>query len=193
MDFTELLARNRSYRRFDACRPIDRRTLVELVELTRLCPSAANRQPLKFAVIAGEQNCGRLFPYLNWAAALTDWPGPVEEERPTGYIVVLHDTLVCKDPGVDPGITAQSILLGAVERGFGGCMLGSIERVGLREEFAIPDSYEISLVIALGAPIEEVRIENLDSAGGSVDYWRDEDGVHYVPKRTLDELMIELG
>ncbi len=190
VDFGLLLQKNRSYRRFDQDQPIDRATLVELVELTRRCPSAANRQPLKYAVVCSPESNRRLFPCLSWAGALTDWDGPAEGERPTGYIVILHDQTICKDPSFDPGIAAQSILLAAVERGLGGCMFGSIDRERLRDEFSIPNQDAIPLVVALGVPAETVKLETtLDPA--SIDYWRDAEGVHHVPKRPLSEILIQ--
>ncbi|MEE8450909.1 MAG: nitroreductase family protein [Thermoguttaceae bacterium] len=188
MKLRDLLSKNRSYRRFHEDRPLDRETLVSLVELTRLCPSAANRQPLKYLVSCSPEENAKIFPHLRWAAALEDWPGPSQGERPTGYIVILGDTGVHPTFSVDPGIVAQSMLLAAVERGLGGCMIGSIDRKGLRRALSIPEPLEIVLVVALGTPKETVVLEETKQ-DGQVDYWRDADGVHHVPKRPLQELL----
>ena len=190
MNVTELLRRNRSYRRFHEDRPLDRRTLVGLVELTRLCPSSANRQPLKYMLACSPQETARVFPYLRWAGALPDWPGPAEGERPTGYVIILGDKEVTERFSVDPGIVAQSMLLAAVEQGLGGCMVGSIDRDGLRREWGIPERFEILLVVALGRPNETVLLEDAPGPHG-LDYWRDAEGVHHVPKRPLSELLLE--
>jgi len=184
-----LVARNRSYRRFDESHAIDRETLVELVDLARLSASGGNAQPLKFILSADAKTNAAIFPHLAWAGFLKDWPGPAEGERPTAYIVIVGDTEVLKMFGVDHGIAAQSILLGAVEKGLGGCMLGAIDRDGLREALAIDGRYDILLVIALGRPAETVQIDDLP-ADGSITYWRDDDDVHHVPKRSLDEIII---
>ena len=184
----DLVAKSRSYRRFDESVPVPMDVLVELVGLARLSPSGANRQPLKYKVFADEADRDRIFPCLAWAGALPDWPGPAEGERPTGYVMILGDTEISKNFAVDEGIVAQSMMLGAVDLGFGGCMLGAINRKKLREELQIPDRYEILLILALGKPAETVVIEDLE-AGGNTNYWRDEADVHHVPKRTLDELM----
>jgi nitroreductase len=189
MNFADLLTRNRSYRRFHEDQPVDRRTLVDLVELTRRCPSAANRQPLKYLVVASPEENHKLFRHLRWAVALRDWNGPAEGERPTGYIVILGDTEITMQFTVDPGIAAQSMLLAAVERGMGGCMVGSIDREGLRADFHIPERFAIALVVALGVPNETVVLETATSPE-NVDYWRDADGVHHVPKRPLEELLV---
>ncbi len=189
MTVEELLARNRSYRRFHQSEPLDERTLVELVDLVRLCPSAANRQPLKFMISSQADRNARIFPHLRWAAALSDWPGPAEGQRPTGYIVILHDTQISKQCRWDDAIVAQSMLLAAVEQGLGGCMVGSIDRDGLRRALEIPSQYEIPLVLALGRPAETVVLEhgtNPDAAP----YWRDEQDVHHVPKRSTEEVLL---
>ncbi|OPY10908.1 MAG: Nitroreductase family protein [Syntrophus sp. PtaB.Bin001] len=91
--------------------------------------------------------------------------------------------------GCDHGIAAQSILLGAVERGLGGCMIASIKRESLRKVLNIPEKYEILLVLALGKPGESVFLENL-GPDGDIRYWRDEKGGHHVPKRPLADLIL---
>lgn len=185
----DLIVTNRSYRRFDQSVPIDRQALVELVELARCSASGGNAQPLKYALTCDAQTNARIFPQLRWAGALPDWAGPAESERPTAYIIILHDTSISPKPGVDHGIAAQSILLGAVEKGLGGCMIGSIERTELRDVLDLPRQCDILLVLALGKPAETVVIEDAQP-GGSIDYYRSGDEVHHVPKRTLKELIV---
>jgi len=186
---TELVHKTRSYRRFDERLPVSRQTLVELVDLARHSASAANRQPLKYILSCAPETNAQIFPYTRWAGALKDWPGPAEGERPTAYIVILGDTEISKSFGCDHGIAAQSIMLGATERGLGGCMIGALDRSGLRAALDIPERYEILLVLALGKPAETVVIEDLPP-DGNTNYWRDEQSVHHVPKRALDELII---
>lgn len=190
MSVYDLLARNRSYRRFDSSCRIARETLVGLVELTRRCGSAANRQPLRYVVVDRPDGAAVVFPYLRWAAALTGWPGPAEGERPAAYILILGDTRICRQFEFDAGIAAQSILLAVAEQELGGCMIGSINRKGLRAALRIPEPYEIVLVLALGKPHETVVLEDA-AAPDQVTYWRDADGVHHVPKRPLAELLLD--
>ncbi len=185
----DLIEKNRSYRRFREDVPVGPEVLRDLVDLARLSASAGNFQPLKY-ILSWEPKKNRLiFPHLAWAAFLKDWPGPGEGERPTAYIIVLGDTAVSKTFGCDHGIAAQNILLGAVERGLGGCMIASVQRNQLREALKIPARFEILLVIALGSPVEEVAIEEAGDEGG-IEYWRDEKGVHHVPKRRLEEIIL---
>jgi nitroreductase len=186
----ELIRRNRSYRRFQENRNIDRETLQELVNLARLSPSSANLQPLKYIISNTPEKNSLIFPCLAWAGYLKDWPGPQEGERPSAYIIILGDTEITKNFGCDHGIAAQSILLGATEKGLNGCIIGSVQRDKLSGILKIPERYEILLVVALGVRKETVVIEEIKD--GDTKYWRDEKGVHHVPKRTLSELILEL-
>jgi len=185
----DLILKNRSYRRFYQEAAIELETLRELVDLARLSASAGNRQPLKYILSCHPEKNALIFQQLAWAAYLKDWPGPSEGERPSAYIIILGDTEVSRQFLCDHGIAAQSILLGATERGLGGCMIASIKVDGLRKALSIPPRYEIMLVLALGKPKEKVVIESV-GADGDIKYWRDSNSVHHVPKRRLDEIII---
>jgi nitroreductase len=185
----ELVQKNRSYRRFDEHYAIDRDTLKELVNLGRLSASAANLQPLKYILSSEPAKNAAIFETLAWAGYLKDWPGPEAGQRPTGYIVILLDTEIAKSPNCDHGIVSQSMLLGAVEKGLGGCIIASVKRDALRKVLDIPERYEILLVLALGKPAEKVVIEEI-KADGDVKYWHAADGSHHVPKRRLDDIII---
>ena len=185
----DLVLKNRSYRRFDGKTSIPQESLVELVGLARVCPSSRNQQALKFMTISDPDKCNALFACLVWAGYLKDWAGPVNEERPTSYIVILGDTKLGSKFEIDLGISAQTILLGAVEKGLGGCMIGSIRREEVRALFHIPGHLEILLVIALGKPVEKVIIESVKD--DNICYWRDFEQVHHVPKRSINEILID--
>ncbi len=189
MKLKELVTRNRSYRRFHQEVPIDIGALEHLVDLARLSASGNNLQPLKYVLSSGPEKNSLIFPHLMWAGYLTDWDGPVEGERPSAYIVILGDTKIKTSFGCDHGIAAQNILLGATEMGFGGCIIGSIHRDELRQKLEIPSQYEILLVIALGKPKEKVEIEAI-GPDGDIRYWRDEEGTHHVPKRSLNDIIL---
>ena len=189
MPFKDLIKRCRSYRRFYEDHKIDEEVLKELVELACLSASSANLQPLKYILSFKPSRNNLIFPALAWAGYLKDWHGPEEGERPSAYIIILGDTAISKSFEYDCGIAAQSILLGAVEEGLGGCMLSAIKKDSLRKNLRIPEQYEILLVVALGKPKEKVVIEK--SKQGNIKYFRDEDNTHHVPKRPLDEVIIE--
>ena len=187
--FKDLVLANRSYRRFFETEQIDRKTLLELIDLARLSPSGANKQALRYYISCGREQNERVFASLAWAAYFRDWVGPEVGERPTGYVVIVQDQANKMVSGIDYGIAAQTILLGAVERGLGGCMVGNINKPKLEDALEIPENFEILLVIALGKPKETVVIDEVD-AGADIKYWRDAEQVHHVPKRKLKDIVL---
>ena len=185
----DLVAKSRSYRRFDETVPVPMEALRNLVGLARLSPSGSNKQPLKFRLVNDVETNAKIFSCLAWAGYLSDWKGPVEGERPAAYIVILGDTELSNSFATDEGIMAQSMMLGAVDKGYGGCMLGAINRTKLRELLDIPERFEVLLVLALGKPVETVVIDPV-GGDGDIKYWRDAQQVHHVPKRSLDEVIV---
>lgn len=188
MKLQELIIRTRSYRRFDQTYTISIEDLRELINLARFTSSARNAQALKYLLINTKESCMKIFPSLAWAGYLTDWAGPIEGERPTAYIVVLKDTTLAQNILCDDGLAMQSMLLGATEKGIGGCIIGSINKNNIRKTFSIPETLEILYVLALGKPIEKIVLT--DIIDNDCKYWRDNNQVHYVPKRSLDDLII---
>jgi nitroreductase/ribosomal protein S18 acetylase RimI-like enzyme len=184
-----LIAESRSIRRFREDVRVGYDRLVELVDLARHAPSGGNKQPLKFMLSWERSRNEIIYPHLRWAGYLKDWEGPEEGERPVAYIVVLGDREVTETFGTDHGIAAQTIMLGVASMGLAGCIIGSIDRKGLRVVLGIPVQYEILYVLAIGYPAEEVVLEEM--RGDSIKYWRSSDGVHHVPKRSLDDLLFE--
>jgi nitroreductase len=185
----ELIIRNRSYRRFYQEVAVEYSTLKELVDLARQSASAANLQPLRYILSCEPKKNALIFSHLAWAAYLKDWPGPPEGERPSAYIIILEDIQIGHPLHCDHGIAAQSILLGTTEKGLGGCIIGGIKKQGLRQALEIPQRYEILLVLALGRPKETVVLEAV-GADGDIKYWRDSKGIHHVPKRALDDIIV---
>ena len=190
--FEELVRKNRSYRRFREDLPVDTETLRGLVDLARLSASASNLQVLRYMISCDPAINARIFTTLAWAGYLPEWPGPSEGERPAAYIVVLGDPASGPYLAVDTGLAIQNIMLGAVEKGLGGCIIGSVQRKKLAEMLDIPEPYEVQYVLALGVPAETVVLEGIGPASddGDVKYWRDAQGVHHVPKRRLEDLIL---
>jgi len=189
MSLKELVLKNRSYRRFDQTKKIEMKLLREWVDLARQTPSGTNRQPLKYALISGEAKAAELFDTLKWAGYLPEWDGPAEGERPTAYVVLIHDKSIMPALIGDQGIPVQTILLAATEAGYGGCILGAIDRPKIAELIQLPEQMEVLWVIALGVPAEEIHMTEV-GFDGDIKYYRDEKTVHYVPKRSLAEITI---
>ncbi len=190
MNLLSLITKNRSYRRFHQSKLLSENTLKELVNLARLSASARNQQSLKYYISAEPDLNASIFECLAWAAYLTKWAGPDEGERPTGYVVILNDQQIATNHFCDEGIAAQSILLGAIEKKLGGCIIASVNKPKLKNILNLPDHLEILLVLALGEPLEQVKLEEIQN--NDFKYWRDENQVHHVPKRPLDEIIVEL-
>lgn len=188
----DLIVKNRSYRRFDERQRFSREDLLALLDHARLAPSAMNRQPLRYRLVYTQSECDLLFPHTRWAGYLKDWSGPLPGERPAAYLIMCLPHDAGRMQFVDTGIAAQSILLGAAEQGWGGCMLGSVNQAEVHQLFCLPQELEIVLVIALGLPAELVILDPV-RADGSFEYWRDSEDMHHVPKLELEDLLIPEG
>jgi len=191
INLKNLITKCRSYRRFYQDYEINKNTLKYLVDLARCSASAVNLQPLKYVLSYQPKTNNLIFSTLRWAGYLKDWSHPEEGERPSAYIIILADRNLSKWCDYDCAIAAQTILLGAVDKGLGGCMFGSVDRDLLRKNLPIPKEYDIPLVVALGKPKEQVVIDEVKS--GDTKYYRDNKSIHHVPKKALKEIIIELN
>lgn len=191
MVLKDLLLKTRSYRRFHQEVRIPSEELEELAGLVRWCASGRNAQPLRYAIVNSESECALVFPQLAWAGYLTDWAGPEEGERPSAYLIQLLDTRIVENCLCDDGIQAQTIMLGATEKGYGGCIIKAFKNEPLREILKLPEYMKIMYVLALGKPKEQVVIE--DMQGEDCKYWRDTGGIHHVPKRKAGMFIYNKG
>ncbi|MCF7928654.1 MAG: nitroreductase family protein [Spirochaetales bacterium] len=190
MELFEIINSNRSYRRFTEDIRITRGELKSWVESARRSPSGANMQPLRYHLSADKEEVDAIFPLLTWAGDLVDWDGPEPGDRPAAYITVLRDTEVRNVTAqTDAGIAMQSILLSAVEQGYGGCIFGAVDKGKLKQRLGLAERYEVLYVIALGVPAEEVKLEEASDIN-TTRYYRDNRQVHHVPKIPLDNLLV---
>ncbi|MBQ7474546.1 MAG: nitroreductase family protein [Clostridia bacterium] len=186
-----LVLRARSYRSFDPSRPIEEDVMTELVDTARLSSSAGNLQPLKYRLCTERDEVEGMTSLTKWAAYLKDVTLPPDGHHPTGYIVICHDTSispVTPMSTVDVGIAAEAIALGAAEMGYGGCMIGSFDKSGVAAFLSIPKNLTPVLVMALGTPDESVLISKISH--GDIKYFRDDAGLHFVPKRDLEDVIV---
>jgi nitroreductase len=192
MDIADLVKRSRTYRRFDASHAVTAQTLRDIVDCARFVPSGGNMQTLRYLCTNTPEWNEKVFSALAWAGYLPEWGGPVPGERPTAYVVIANDTSLRKvTPEVDLGIAAQTMVLAAVAQGLGACMFGSVRRERLRELLGLAPGLDILMVIALGKPVEHVVVEEVAPAG-SIKYYRDESGTHHVPKRRLEDVLLDI-
>lgn len=186
----DLVLKNRSYRAFDESRPITKADMTALVDLARHVASGMNKQPLRYRIVCEQDELAKMLANTRYAGALSI-KLPPEGQKPTGFIVIFNDAETGSPDFLsfkDCGIAAQTILLGAAEMGFGGCMLASFEPTRLCEDLGIPARYQPVLAIALGTPAETVVAEDADEIAAP--YYRDEQNVHHVPKRKLEDILL---
>lgn len=190
INLAELLAADRSYRRFDHSYKIPEDLLLQLVELTTLCASGRNAQPLRYRIVSSEEECEKLFPHLAWAGYYKDWDGPAPEERPSAYLVQCLDTKYGANCLCDDGLQLQTITLGATAMHLGGCIIKAFNPQAVAETLNIPERYAPRYVLALGRPAETIYLEKMADEDADFKYYRTPDGAHHVPKRTLPQLII---
>lgn len=189
----DLVIESRSYRSFDESRPIMEQDLKDLIDTVRLVPSAVNLQPLKYRLCTEKNEVKKVLAHTAWAGLLKDVVLPPEGRAPVAFIIICHDTTVTPDPkssAVDVGIAAQTLMLNACEMGFGGCMIGSFNPDDVSDAVRIPTKYRPVLLLALGFPDETVFLTEVGK-DGDVAYFRDKAGLHFVPKRSLESVLID--
>jgi len=197
MNFKELVVKNRSYRGFDEEHRFTKEDLAELVDYARLAPSAKNTQAMKYFLAWEKELVDDLQPHTQWIGAWgepgvpNDPPIPFEGTRPTGFIVMVQDCEINDKLArfqKDIGIFAYAITLAAAERGLGCCMIGAFNAAEVKKVLKLDEKYTPQLLIAIGKPAEEIVLT--EAVDGDVGYYRDENNVHYVPKRKLEELIL---
>ena len=190
MDFRQLVEEARTCRRFHEEQPLAMKDLEWLVDCARLSPCGRNAQELRFIIVGEKEKCQELFSLTRWAGALKDWGGPHTGERPTGFIAVLMPENGKELHYWDTGIACQTIQLAATSRGWGCCMIQSFDHQAVPTLLEVPEGMKVGLVLGLGVAKEKRLVAEMP-ADGSFTYWRDEAGIHYVPKRSLEELIIK--
>lgn len=188
----DLIKKNRSVRGYDNSRDVTIEELREMVDCARLSASSVNMQPLKYILVNTVDGKARVLEQVSFAAKLSTLKLPHRGSEPMAYIVICQDEQISKsETGFlrDVGIAAQSITLAATELGLGACMLGYFSPDKLRQALDLSENLKPQLVISLGKSVEDIRIVDIEE-GESTDYYRDEAGIHYVPKRKLDDVII---
>lgn len=188
----DLVEKSRSYRIFDESYKLKRKDLVELIELARFSPCGKNGQYLRFIPIYKEDILNKIYPYLTWAAYLKDWNGPMEGERPTGIILIVSKEGTLTDPllSCDMGVASQTIMLGAVEKNLGGCMIRALNRKRIAQILNLSENYIIHIALAIGKPAQEVIIEDINE-DEDIKYWMEKNKTHHVPKIVLNDLIMD--
>ena len=82
------------------------------------------------------------------------------------------------------------MLLAAAEKGLGGCMIGNYNADSVKKELNLAENLAPVLIVAFGKPTEKIIIKEIEE-GEDIAYYRDENDVHYVPKRKLSDIIIK--
>ena len=188
-EFHDLVLAARTCRRFVEDEPLSMNDLDWLVDCARLTPSARNAQVLRFSLVTKGDVCDELFRLTAWAGALKGAGTPGPGERPTAFIAIAAPKEGAKLAPYDAGIASETIQLAAATQGWGCCIIYSVNRAEAAPLLGLPAELELLLVLGLGVE-KEVRAIAEMPADGSFNYWRDAAGVHHVPKRSLQELVI---
>ena len=169
-----------------------RQELEHLVECARFTPAARNDQVLKYYLAEKPETVAAIQPLTKWAGALAELHLPRKGAEPVAYIVICLDGSLAENPAPyqrDVGIVAQTILLAAAEMGLNGCMIGSFAAGELREKLGLPEAIKPQLLLALGEGTDRIVMTDVGE-DGSTTYYRDAEDIHYVPKRTLEQLIL---
>lgn len=191
--FKDLVKANRSYRGFDESRKVTREELMEMADCARLAASSVNQQPLQFYLAWEKEEVDRIQALTKWARGLPELELPHKGMCPTAFIVICQNTNRGESLTRfqrDVGIVAQTMLLAATEMGLGGCMIGNFGAASVKEALELPDYLAPMLIVAVGKPAEQVVMTEI-ADGESIAYYRDEQDVHYVPKRRLSDVVLD--
>ena len=190
--FKDLVKASRSYRGYDESYHFTEEELADFVDCARFAPSSVNGQPFRYYLAWQKEKVDLIQSLTKWARALPDMQLPHEGKCPTGFVVI------CQDKGIDEnlnryqkdvGIVAQTMLLAAVEQGLGGCMIGNFQAGEVMEVLGLPEEIRPLLIVAFGKPAEEIHLVDVPE-DGTTNYYRDENDVHYVPKRSLEDELL---
>jgi nitroreductase len=180
-----LLLRNRSHRGFDTSFRVREDQLRRIIEVNRRTPSARNAQVLRFRPVLADE-AYKVLPHIRLGGALPELHLPTEGSEPNAFIVICSTVPESKWVDVDLGIAAQSMLLQAVEIGLNGVCIGAFDKEKIAESLGL--ELEPLLILAIGRGTDRIELVDIDE-GDSHAYYR-ENGVHYVPKLRLEELIL---
>ncbi|MBE6213435.1 MAG: nitroreductase [Rikenellaceae bacterium] len=180
----KLLRKNRSHRGYDSSYEVREDQLRRIIEVNTKTPSAMNQQVLRFRPVLKDE-AHKLLPHIRLGGALPELKLPLAGEEPNAFIVVCSD-VTGRYVDIDLGISAQSMLLKAAEIGLNGICIAAFNHEAVKEALRL--NIEPVLIIAIGRGKEKIELIEI-SADEPHTYYR-RDGVHYVPKVKLDDLII---
>ncbi len=141
MDVEEAIRTRRSIRKWSD-RPLDRETIIQLMETVRLAPSGHNGQQWELIVVTDRDRLEQLVPICN-------------DQRHVGeagaFMFIVTDPSA-KWTHVDPAIAMDHLTLRAREMGLGTCWIGAFDELRMREFLGIPEEKIAVIGMTLGYP-----------------------------------------
>ncbi len=191
-EIIEMLEGRRTIRRFDESRKIDDAAVADMKRAAQLASSAMNRQPMRYIYVRDEKTVNDIFDITLWGAALPNGHGrPKTGERPTMMVAVLYEKeLSSRYVEFDSGLAVSNMTLAAYSHGVGSCILGSANIEKLRGLIDVPDTLEVSCVVAFGYPACSSRV--VESDGENLKYYLDGNNNYVVPKRRIEDTVIDI-
>lgn len=188
MNISEAIRQRRTIRKFMQT-PLTIEQLAKYVDAARLAPSAANLQPLKYAIVQSREMADKMFELVKWAGYLAPDYNPKEDERPTAYIAVCRDKNNRSNwVNVDMGAAIENMILEALSDGVGACWIGSVNFPEATKLLNLPEDIKLECVVALGYPAEEPKEVTITN---DIKYYLDETGTLCVPKQSLDDAILK--
>ena len=182
-----LLHRSRSYRGYDLKRVVTREELEKIVAVNTLLPSGMNRQALRFKCVTSDTGADKVLERIRLGGALPELHLPLPGTEPRAFILVCATVPEDRIVDIDLGISLQSMGLKAVEMGLNSIIVCAFDKEAVRIDFDLPAAPLAILAVGKGA--ESIFLKPVRE-GERLKYYRKE-GVHYVPKIVLDDLLIK--
>lgn len=182
----ELLTKNRSTRGYNKSFVVRRELLEQIVSVNTKLASGCNRQVLRFKLVTKDSGSDKVLENIKMGAALPELHLPFPGTEPEAFIIVCSTAGDDKLALIDLGISLQSMSLRAVEMGLNTLIVGAFNKAKLKETFSLP--YDPIAVLCVGKGIERFQLTSIHESDSHAYYRRD--GIHYIPKVTLSEIII---
>ncbi len=181
-----LLEKNRSCRGYQKDYVVKREMLERIVAVNVKTPSARNQQVLRFKLVTHDTGAEKVLGNIKLGGALPELHLPFPGTEPEAFIIVCSTVEENKFVDIDLGISVQSMLLKAVEIGLNGIVIGAFDKMKIKHDFDL--KYEPLLIVAIGKGSETICTIPIKETDDHA-YYR-KDGIHYVPKLTLETLLL---
>ena len=182
-----LLLRNRSCRGYDSNYIVSKEELLKIVEVNTKIASARNQQVLRFRLVYGTE-AKEVTKAIKLGGALPELNLPLPGTEPNAYIIICTQEPKGKWVDIDLGISAQSMLLKAVDLGLNGICIAAFNKEKICALVNGGREMEPLLILAIGKSIERFQLLPIGQEDEH-NYFR-KNGVHFVPKVRIEDLLI---